>query len=160
MLLNIPLCLFIIRDSNQCEIVKSPLQSYFKIIKIPKIFINGMVVIVVAMLISFLDPTLEPHMRMIGLTPSYVSLIFLIMSATYTISSPIIGWFANRIPNKFQIMTLGLLLLSAEFLFLGPAEFLGFDTSFTQTSITMAFVGISYSIAFIPTFETLLALAL
>lgn len=147
-------------DGDNCDIVKSPMRSYLNILKIVKININGIVIIIVAMLISFLDPTLEPHMRTIGLTPTYVSLIFLIMSATYTVSSPIVGYLSNGVHNKFKLMTIGLLLLAIEFLFLGPAEFIGLTTSFTQTSIIMAFVGISYSIAFIPTFETLLDLAL
>ena len=122
--------------------------------------INGFVIIVVAQLLSFLDPTMEPHLRQIGLAPHYVSLVFLIQSATYTLSSPVIGWISNVVPNKFQLMSIGLFLLSIEFLFLGPSEIFQMETSFTQTAVTMAFIGVSYSVAFIPTFETLLALSM
>ena len=57
-------------------------------------------------------------------------------------------------------MAVGLLLLGLEFLFLGPAEMIPIETNFTQTAIVMALIGISYSIAFIPTFETLNNLAM
>ena len=104
MLATIPMCCFIIRDSNsECskwncstfilyfsflldyKAVKSPLKSYLKILSISKVVINGFVIIVVAQLLSFLDPTMEPHLRQIGLAPSYVSLVFLLQSATYTL---------------------------------------------------------------------------
>lgn len=140
--------------------VKSPLRSYLKLLSNFKILINGFVIVVVAQLLSFLDPTLEPHLRLIGLAPHYVSLAFLIMSATYTLSSPVIGWISNVVHNKFQLMSIGLFLLGIEFVLLGPSEIFQLETSFTQTAVTMAFIGVSYSIAFIPTFETLLALSM
>lgn len=143
-----------------CERLKSPINAYFKLLSIIKVVINSGVIIVVAQLLSFLDPTVEPHLRSIGLGTNLVSLIFLILSATYTLSSPFIGWFSQMVPNKFQIMAVGLLLLGLEFLFLGPAEMIPIETNFTQTAIVMALIGISYSIAFIPTFETLNNLAM
>nr|XP_027198550.1 uncharacterized protein LOC113792803 [Dermatophagoides pteronyssinus] len=160
MLVNIPLCLVIIKDTKNCERLKSPINAYFKLLSIIKVVINSGVIIVVAQLLSFLDPTVEPHLRSIGLGTNLVSLIFLILSATYTLSSPFIGWFSQMVPNKFQIMAVGLLLLGLEFLFLGPAEMIPIETNFTQTAIVMALIGISYSIAFIPTFETLNNLAI
>ena len=140
--------------------MKSPMAAYFKILSNYKVLVNGFVIVIVAQLLSFLDPTVEPHLRQIGLMPHYVSLVFLIMSATYTLCSPFMGWISNIFPNKFILMSIGLVLLGIEFIFLGPAEFLQISTSFTQTTITMAFIGVCYSIAFIPTFETLLLLSL
>ncbi|KAH9395762.1 hypothetical protein TYRP_020499, partial [Tyrophagus putrescentiae] len=160
MLATIPMCVVIIRDSTNYKAVKSPLRSYLKLLSNFKILINGFVIVVVAQLLSFLDPTLEPHLRLIGLAPHYVSLAFLIMSATYTLSSPVIGWISNVVHNKFQLMSIGLFLLGIEFVLLGPSEIFQLETSFTQTAVTMAFIGVSYSIAFIPTFETLLALSI
>lgn len=160
MLATIPMCMCIIRESNNYKVIKSPLKSYIKIFTISKVAINGFVIVILAQLLSFLDPTMEPHLRQIGLAPHYVSLVFLIMSATYTLSSPVIGWISTVVPNKFQLMSIGLFLLTIEFLFLGPIDLFQIDTTFTQTAVTMAFIGVSYSIAFIPTFETLLALAI
>ncbi|KAH9525868.1 acid phosphatase det1, partial [Dermatophagoides farinae] len=161
MLVNIPLCynisLLLLID---CERLKSPMNAYFRLLSIIKVIINCCVIVVVAQSLSYLDPTIEPHLRSIGLGTNLVSLIFLILSATYTLSSPFIGWISQMVPNKFQIMAIGLLLMGLEFLFLGPAKMIPMETNFTQTAIVMALIGISYSIAFIPTFETLNNLAL
>ena len=160
MLLTIPFAILVIPNNRNCRVVKTPKGSYKKLLSKFKIIINGFIIIIGAQLLSFLDPTIEPHLRQIGFEPHYVSLAFLIMSATYTLTSPLVGYLSSITKNKFQIMAIGLLLLAIEFIFLGPAEFLGLETSFTQTSVIMAFIGVSYSLAFIPTFETFLELTM
>ncbi|KAI7686519.1 MFS-type transporter SLC18B1 [Sarcoptes scabiei] len=159
MLINIPLCLVIIRDSKNCATIKSPLKAYFKLLNL-KMIINSGIIVIAAQLLSFLDPTVEPHLRKLGLGTHYVSLVFLVLSATYTLSSPFIGWISSSIENKFKIMSIGLMLLAVEFFFLGPSNFLHLETSFVQITIIMALIGISYSLAFIPTFENMIELSI
>lgn len=135
------------------------MKAYFKLLSIAKVIVNIGAIVIGAQLLSYLDPTVEPHFRGIGLPQHYVSLVFLILSAAYTLSSPIIGWLCTKVSNKFRVIAFGLISLAIQFFLLGPAPILNIETTFTQTAIVMALIGISYSLAFIPTFEILIKLA-
>ena len=110
--------------------------------------------------ISFLDPTIEPHFRSMNLSPTYVSLVFLLLSGAYTIFSPIVGWFGSHIDNKFPIMAFGLFLSCDGLLLLGPSILLPIQPSLWLSIVSMVIIGIGYAIAFIPTFETILEVAM
>lgn len=45
--------------------VTSKNTTVFKLIKVPAVCITGMVVVIVSSTWSFLDPTLEPHLRQV-----------------------------------------------------------------------------------------------
>jgi MFS family permease len=130
--------------------------TYCGLISIPKVVIMCLVLMTATTTQGFLDPTIEPHFRQYGIAPEYVGLVFLTMSAAYTISSPISGWFAGRIENKAPLMVIGLMVTSFGYVLLGPSKFLGLEPSFWLSSISMMILGLAYSLAFIPTFETIL----
>jgi MFS family permease len=127
---------------------------------IPQVLVVGSVVVIVSQTISFLDPTVEPHFREMNISPEYVSIVFLLLSAAYTITSPIVGWFSGLVENKFPIMALGLLLSSFGLLFIGPSFLIPLNPSLLISIASMALIGVAYAIAFIPTFEALLDIAL
>ncbi|GLV34398.1 hypothetical protein CBL_00325 [Carabus blaptoides fortunei] len=62
--------------------------SIIQLIKIPGVIITGLVIITVSITWTFLEPTLEPHLRQFNLTPEKVGFLFLLVSAVYGISSP------------------------------------------------------------------------
>lgn len=39
--------------------------TVFKLIKVPAVFVTGMVVVIISSTWAFLDPTLEPHLRQV-----------------------------------------------------------------------------------------------
>jgi MFS family permease len=127
---------------------------------IPQVLVVGSVVVIVSQTISFLDPTVEPHFREMNISPEYVSIVFLLLSAAYTITSPIVGWFSGLVDNKFPIMALGLLLSGCGLLLLGPSFLIPLNPSLLISIASMALIGVAYSIAFIPTFEAILDIAL
>lgn len=130
--------------------------TYGSLVSIPKVVVMCLVLMTATTTQGFLDPTIEPHFRQYGIEPEYVGLVFLTMSAAYTVSSPISGWFAGRIDNKAPLMIIGLMVTSFGYVLLGPSKFLGLEPSFWLSSISMAVLGLAYSLAFIPTFETIL----
>lgn len=133
-----------------------PKTTYAKLVTIPKVLVMCLVLMTATTTQGFLDPTIEPHFRQYGIAPEYVGLVFLTMSAAYTISSPISGWFAGRVENKAPLMVIGLVVTSLGYVLLGPSKFLGLEPSFWLSSVSMMILGFAYSLAFIPTFETIL----
>ena len=130
------------------------------LVKIPQVIVVGIVVIIISQAIAFLNPTLEPHFREMDIGPEFVSLVFLVLSGAYTISSPIVGWFASYWDNKFPIMALGLFLSCLALLLLGPSILIPLDPTLWLSVLSMVIIGIAYAIAFIPTFESILDIAM
>ncbi|KAI4464406.1 mfs-type transporter slc18b1-like protein [Holotrichia oblita] len=101
-------------------------NSMWELIKVPAVVMTGFVVIVVSSTWSFLDPTLEPHLRQFNLTPEKVGLIFLLFSALYGVSSPIWGWLADKCVNHWLMMVWGLVQCTLGLLLLGPCPYIPF----------------------------------
>lgn len=78
------------------------------------------------------------------------------MSAAYAISSPGVGWFAGRLSNKSPLMVIGLIATSVGYLLLGPSQIIPVAPSFWISTSGMLILGLAYSFAFIPTFESIL----
>lgn len=85
--------------------------------------------------------------------------VFLLMSAAYAILSPITGWIASKMDNKFPLMICGLFLSSVGLSLLGPSGFVPLDPAVWLTSVAMVIMGLAYAVAFIPTFESILIFA-
>lgn len=155
-------------DSSSCQSSQPAVVNgtYWKLIQIPEIIVVSLAVIVISQSQAFLEPTIEPHFSTFGLDASFVAFTFLLMAVAYAISSPLSGWMASRV-NKTILMVFGLLLSSVGLLLLGPSSALSIILPGVQlkgnlaTGVTsMIIMGSSYAIAFIPTFESLLDIAL
>ncbi|CAG2163322.1 unnamed protein product [Oppiella nova] len=161
MIATIPLCLYVIKPIEfVIPIQKDSSASYLKLISIPQVLVVGIVVVLVSQTISFLDPTVEPHFRDLNISPEYVSIVFLLLSAAYTVFSPIVGWFSGYFDNKFPIMALGMFLTSVGLLLMGPSFLIPLEPSLLISVGAMGLIGVAYAIAFIPTFESILDIAL
>ena len=134
--------------------------TYGKLISIPEVAVVSLVVVVVSQSQGFLDPTVEPHFRQYGLGAQFVGFVFLIMSAAYAIFSPITGWIASKMENKFPLMIIGLFLSAVGLSLLGPSDFIPLDPAVWLTSFAMVIMGLAYAVAFIPTFESILDYAI
>jgi MFS family permease len=177
-LINIPICWYIVRpidelsqsegfdkkDSNTGDdperTTPSP-TSYFSLVTIPQVAVISLVVVVVSQSQGFLDPTVEPHFRQYNLgTTGFVGIVFLLMSFAYAVLSPITGWIATKMENKYPLMIIGLLLSSLGLVLLGPSSFIPVTPNVWMSTISMVIMGFAYAVAFIPTFECILDLAI
>ena len=173
-LLNIPICWFIVQpidcleskppDSNQesHDVVRrnEPPKSYWALITIPQVAAISLVVVIVSQSQGFLDPTVEPHFRQYGLGTGFVGLVFLLMSLAYALLSPITGWIATKMENKYPLMFIGLMLSAFGLILLGPSWFIPLTPDVWISTISMVIMGFAYAVAFIPTFECILDLAI
>lgn len=180
-LLNIPLCWFLIEpidmtppqkktDSSETDDIFKQIEekilkrkqktSYLSLVTIPEVAVVAVVVAVVSQSAGFLDPTLEPHFRQYNLGTNVVGLVFLAMSLAYAILSPFVGWAASKMDNKMPLMIAGLLLSAVGLALLGPAWFLPIGPTIWLSTLAVVLMGFAHAIAFIPTFESILDLAI
>ncbi|KAL4218345.1 hypothetical protein ACF0H5_023082 [Mactra antiquata] len=122
----------------------------------PRSIVNSIVVVVAASVWAVLDPTLEPHLRVYGLEPEMVGLLFLIMAAFYSLTSPVWGHIADKLPDNRTLLIPGLVICAAGLLLAGPSPALGFKLSFNElwlTIISLIVLGIGSSMSVIPTYD-------
>lgn len=103
--------------------------SYAALLRMPQVLLICLVIIVISQSQGFLDPTVEPHLRRYGLKPHLVGLIFLLMSAAYAMTSPLIGWWSGRSQNKLAIMAVGCFITWIGLMLVGPSRFTHFEPS-------------------------------
>lgn len=135
-------------------------SSYLSLITIPEVAVVAVVVAVVSQSAGFLDPTLEPHFRQYNLGTNVVGFVFLAMSLSYAILSPFVGWIASKMENKLPLMIVGLLVSAVGLALLGPAWFLPLEPTVWLSVMAVVLMGFAHAIAFIPTFESILDIAI
>lgn len=122
--------------------------SMLELISIPAVVVTSSVIVVTSITWAFLDPTLEPHLRQVtkkfnhilfnnnkhffqfNLSPEKVGLLFLLLSASYGVSSPGWGWLSDKLDNHWSLMAIGLFLSCIGLLLLGPSPILPFFTRY------------------------------
>lgn len=129
---------------------------------LPTVIMTSVIVIVISITWSFLDPTLEPHLRKYDLNAAHVGLIFLLLSATYGIFSPIAGWLSDKLDQTYWLlMVAGMFLSAVALLFLGPSPLLSFlNESLWWDVGSLSFLGVFVAIALLPTYRSVLDAAL
>ena len=136
--------------------------TYWNLIQIPEILVVSLIVIIISNSQAFLEPTIEPHFELsLGKDANFVAIAFLAMAIAYAVMSPTTGWLAGGRISKFVLMMTGLIISSSGLLLLGPSQILSFIQPNVPTAIiAMILMGLSYALAFIPTFESMLDIAL
>ncbi|XP_074027066.1 MFS-type transporter SLC18B1 isoform X2 [Leptinotarsa decemlineata] len=161
MLTVVPLNIFLLHEVEECDNMENKNTSIFRLLKVPAVVVTGTVVVIVSSTWSFLDPTLEPHLRRFDLSPEHMGLVFLLFSALYGISSPAWGWLADKVNNHWSMMIMGLVMCTIGLLLLGPCPILPFyNEGVWLDLIALSILGISVALALIPTFQGILTSAL
>lgn len=116
-----------------------------------------MVIVVMSLAQSYLEPTFEPHLRTtFGLKQEMVGLFFLLGSTSYAISTPVVGYVATETKNVFIIMIVGTLITLVGLLIIGPSPLLYFASPSVWISVVgLVLISFGHGVAFIPTFEAL-----
>ncbi|CAG9768967.1 unnamed protein product [Ceutorhynchus assimilis] len=144
--------LFLLARPEKNQLEKS--ESLINLLRLPPVLVTCTLLIVTSMTISYLDPTLEPHLRKFELSASQVGLMFLLLSGTYGLSSPMWGWLSDKMKDYTWIMTTGLFCSSVVLLFLGPSPVLTFvEDSICLNAVALSALGVSTGMALIPTYQ-------
>ncbi|KAL1513328.1 hypothetical protein ABEB36_002750 [Hypothenemus hampei] len=153
----VPLNMWLLPKVEDFDSVSNKKTTLFKLIKVPAVFVTGMVVVVISSTWAFLDPTLEPHLRQFNLTPGKIGLIFLLFSGLYGLSSPAWGWLADKFNNHWSMMVAGLFTSSVGLLLLGPTPLIpGIQSALWINLVALSILGISVALALMPTFQGVL----
>lgn len=158
-LLTFPICWFIMRDI-QVQARETRKESYFTLLRIPQVFIVSIILVIGSQSQGFVEPTLEPHMRReFDVDTSIVGSFFLVMSAVFSICSPLVGYICMKTEQRIPIMIIGLIIMAAAQIFMGPAPFLGIPSNLWGTLATVSVLGASFAFAYVPTMESMIRAA-
>ncbi|XP_055339796.1 MFS-type transporter SLC18B1-like [Paramacrobiotus metropolitanus] len=159
MFLTVPLNMWLL-PTQEHVVCKPKKGSRMKFFKNPSVYVVCLTILIMSSVWGFLDPTLEPHLEQFNLSSAMVGLVFLLISASYAIFSPLWGWIAEKVENTDVMMVLGLIIAGVTLLFLGPSRFLQFLENYLWVNLVcLSVLGAAISMALIPTFETLLCIA-
>ncbi|XP_078683074.1 MFS-type transporter SLC18B1-like [Branchiostoma floridae x Branchiostoma belcheri] len=100
--------------------------SLLSLLTLPVIIFTCGLCVVIAVVISFLDPVLQPYLqdKYKFLTTIQLGLIFLLFSSVYAILAPLWGWIADKKKAMRFMIIIGLVILSAAAVMIGPSPLL------------------------------------
>ncbi|XP_070533953.1 MFS-type transporter SLC18B1-like isoform X2 [Ptychodera flava] len=133
--------------------------SILRLLKTPSIVVTSFCVLAGAMGVSFLDPTLANHLQQFHLDTTAVGLMFLIISASYTIASFFWGYMTDKFDIPKLMMILGNIGSCAAYLYLGPSPILNTKSQLWLAIISMVLLGLSLGSCLVPTFYDLIVTA-
>ncbi|XP_078601778.1 MFS-type transporter SLC18B1-like [Branchiostoma floridae x Branchiostoma japonicum] len=99
-----------------------PLLVFFKL---PGFLIACGLAVVVACMLDYMDPVLQPYLiKEFNTSPVHIGLLFLLWAAVYAVLAPGWGWLADKRKCVPVMVTLGMLVAAVGTLLLGPSPLL------------------------------------
>ncbi|XP_066287002.1 MFS-type transporter SLC18B1-like isoform X2 [Branchiostoma lanceolatum] len=99
--------------------------SLLSLLKIPTVIMACGVTVVLFCTVQYLYPVFQPYVtKEFNVTPAQVGLYFLLFASVYAVCAPVWGWLADKKKYVRIMMILGLLVLSAGALLIGPSPLL------------------------------------
>ncbi|GMR30156.1 hypothetical protein PMAYCL1PPCAC_00351, partial [Pristionchus mayeri] len=144
-------CLLI--DSHDDDPVDENAKGMLDMLRIPHIWLMVFAIIVCSISLSFLDPTLEAHLRTFNLTPTLVGLMFLLCGGVYTLSAPFWGFLIDRFHCTDALMLFGAIFTILAMFIIGPAPFMPFDKDLVVIGVALTILGLAAGALYIPTFQ-------
>ncbi|XP_066970596.1 MFS-type transporter SLC18B1-like [Macrobrachium rosenbergii] len=117
---------------------------------------------VTATCLSLLYPILQPHMSKLGVSVEGVGLVYLLMSAAYALSSPLVGLATDRFQCPWGFMSSGLLIMAVALVLLGNSPllpYLSHNELYIPDVIAIVFFGLSSAMSIVPTYGAILEAA-
>ncbi|XP_048587497.1 MFS-type transporter SLC18B1 isoform X2 [Nematostella vectensis] len=96
----------------------------FRAVTIPGVILVAIQLTLGLSLFSFLDPTLAPFTKKMGLNAAYTGLLFMVLSLAYALSTAVVGRICEKTKAFRTCLGVSFLLMGTGLLFLGPAPFL------------------------------------
>uniref|UniRef100_A0A0N4Z5W6 MFS domain-containing protein n=1 Tax=Parastrongyloides trichosuri TaxID=131310 RepID=A0A0N4Z5W6_PARTI len=122
-------------------------------LKMPIIWIMSIAVILCAISISFLDPTLAAHLEDFDLSPTMVGIMFLFCAGGYTISAPFWGILVDKYSCSNTLLVIGALATMCSMFAIGPAPFIPIGKDIYVIGVALTVLGFAAGALFIPTFQ-------
>ncbi|CAH1731452.1 unnamed protein product [Aphis gossypii] len=165
MVATVPLHIYLmppIRDDVKAsQAVGSRSKGIIKLLIIPSAFVVGAVITVTSNFWASLDPTLEPHLREMGLSTDEVGLVFLFCSILYGVSSPFWGYIADKYNNHWSMMAVGLFSSAIGLFILAPLPWLPVNKDVLWLNLVgLGILGVSASLTMMPAFNFILSSAI
>lgn len=158
MLLTIPICWITFPRDVKPSDDDTP-AGLLSILLTPGVLIAFVILACTAMSQSMLYPSLQPHMDRLGVSVEHVGLIFLLLSAVYTITSPLVGLATDRYQCPDLFMVAGLPIMAVALVFLGNSPILPdvrADELVKQDLIAIVILGLSNAMCIVPTYASML----
>ncbi|XP_036988659.2 MFS-type transporter SLC18B1 [Artibeus jamaicensis] len=153
-LLMVPLYMYILPnyESDPSE------NSFWKLIRLPKVALISFVVNSLSACFGFLDPTLSLFvLKKFSLPAGYVGLVFLGLALSYTISSPLFGLLSDKRPHlRKWFLVSGNLITAGCYMLLGPVPVLPIKSQLWLLVLVLVINGVSAGMSIIPTFPEIL----
>ncbi|KAL6724559.1 hypothetical protein Aduo_019439 [Ancylostoma duodenale] len=131
-------------------------KGMIAMLRIPVIWIMVYAIVVCAISLSFLDPTLSAHLQSFNLSPTMVGLMFLLCGGIYTLSAPVWGLLIDKYHCTTGVMIFGSATTVISMALIGPSPFFPFDKNLIVIGISLAILGVAAGALYIPTFQSCL----
>ena len=155
LLINIPVSRIIIPSDEVLQKNLSDHQtdlSLLKVLKKPLIWIALATNSVGAISCTFLQPTLEHHLRPFHLSWSWVGFIFLLNGMGYAASNPLWGKLCDKGVSPVKSMLLGVIMIVVAFSLIGPLPFLAAEPNLGMIILGLIISGFGIGAEFVPSF--------
>ncbi|KFM69734.1 MFS-type transporter, partial [Stegodyphus mimosarum] len=103
-------------------------------------------------IIGFNEATLEPHIRQFNLTPTIIGTIFLIAGIVDALSSPLVGYCAEKLKNAQYLTLVGCMMFTVCFIVVGPVPFLHFPTYLSVVIVAQFLLGLGMAMKIVCSF--------
>ncbi|NWR59025.1 S18B1 protein, partial [Bucorvus abyssinicus] len=136
-------------------------DSFWKLILLPKVLVLCFTIFSLSACLGFLDPTMSLFiLKKFKLSAGYVSLVFLGLALSYSLSSPLLGLLSDRLPylRKWMLVSGGLMTALCFFM-LGPAPVLHIESQLWMFVLVLVLIGFSLGMCAIPVFPEALQCA-
>lgn len=151
----IPINFWILSKRKDGSFVKK--GNMLVLFKKPLVLVTCFVIMISSTVWAGLDPILEPHLRIFSLSTTIVGFLFLLMSFTYAISSPLWGHLSDNMSDTKNLLIPGFFLMGLTLLLLGPSPILNIQENYLWLNILcLAILGIAVSLSVVPTYDMLL----
>ncbi|XP_054282823.1 MFS-type transporter SLC18B1-like isoform X1 [Macrosteles quadrilineatus] len=159
MFIVVPLDIWVLPPAS-AETKNNPSGSFWKLVKIPAVFVVSIIIVISSNVWSFLDPVLEPHLETFSLTSRQVGFVFLLFSSVYAVFSLFWGWLADKLNNHWSMMVVGLAISTGSLLVLGPSPHLTSKPNALWVDlVALCVLGISVALTLMPTYQAILNFA-
>ncbi|XP_071804031.1 MFS-type transporter SLC18B1-like [Asterias amurensis] len=132
--------------------------SMRQVLSIPDIWVVMLAVLVGSVSLGFMDPTLSPHLKKLGLTVDQIGLVFLSYGATYGISAVLWGYIADKKKCTRLMIVIGSYGGAVSFLMIGPSPYLKIPEAYHTVVVLSAcpLGAVSMAMVIMPTFIDML----
>ncbi|XP_045590439.1 MFS-type transporter SLC18B1 [Procambarus clarkii] len=127
--------------------------QFLAALKLPSIVLMCLALLSSSISIGFMQATLEPHLRVLHLSPFKVGLMFVVSGSMYALTAPCWGSLCDKVIPPRIITTLGTVMVVIAFTFVGPMPFLPLETTLPLCIGALVVHGIGFGAVLVSTFS-------